>query len=108
LNSSIFSVVKFPGFLTGLPFGIALSDHWKRNLLITRLLLETYLGIVSGAARSFFRRQRLSAHTNVIFTSLGSQSDRTGVILFPIWVHSKVSNASDRGEDAQNVLGAVS
>jgi membrane associated rhomboid family serine protease len=43
------------GFLVGLPFGIALSDHWKRNLLITLLLLGIYLALVSGAARSFFR-----------------------------------------------------
>ena len=43
------------GFLTGLPFGIALSDHWKRNLLITLLLLAVYLAIVSGAAQSLFR-----------------------------------------------------
>jgi len=42
------------GFLSGIPFGIALSDHWKRNLLITVLLLGTYVTVVSGAARSFF------------------------------------------------------
>jgi membrane associated rhomboid family serine protease len=43
------------GFLTGLPFGIALSDHWKRNLLITLLLLGIYFAIVSGAAKALFR-----------------------------------------------------
>lgn len=48
-------VAHIIGFLTGLPFGIALSDHWKRNLLITLLLLGIYLAIVSGAARSLFR-----------------------------------------------------
>jgi membrane associated rhomboid family serine protease len=42
------------GFLTGLPFGIALSDHWKTNLLITLLLLGVYLAIVSGAVRALF------------------------------------------------------
>src|SRR5918994_5685795 len=42
------------GFITGIPFGIALSDQWKRNLLITLLLLGAYLAIVSGAARSLF------------------------------------------------------
>jgi membrane associated rhomboid family serine protease len=47
-------VAHIIGFLTGLPFGIALSDHWKRNLLITLLLLGIYLAIVSGAARSLF------------------------------------------------------
>jgi membrane associated rhomboid family serine protease len=48
-------VAHIIGFLSGLPFGIALSDHWKRNLLITLLLLGIYLALVSGAARSFFR-----------------------------------------------------
>jgi rhomboid protease GluP len=48
-------VAHIIGFLTGIPFGIALSDHWKRNLLITLLLLSLYVAIVSGAARSFFR-----------------------------------------------------
>lgn len=43
------------GFLTGLPFGIALSDHWKRNLLITLLLLGMYLALVTGAARELLR-----------------------------------------------------
>jgi membrane associated rhomboid family serine protease len=47
-------VAHIIGFLSGLPFGIALSDHWKRNLLITLLLLGIYLALVSGAARSFF------------------------------------------------------
>ena len=48
-------VAHIIGFLIGLPFGIALSDHWKRNLLITLLLLAIYLAIVSGAARELFR-----------------------------------------------------
>jgi membrane associated rhomboid family serine protease len=39
------------GFLTGIPFGIALSDYWKRNLFITLLLLGIYIVLVSGAAR---------------------------------------------------------
>ena len=43
------------GFITGIPFGIAWSDHWKRNLLITLLLFAAYLVIVTGAARSVFR-----------------------------------------------------
>jgi len=42
------------GFITGIPFGIAWSDHWKRNLLITLLLFAAYLVIVTGAARSVF------------------------------------------------------
>lgn len=48
-------VAHIIGFLTGIPFGIALSDHWKRNHLITVLLLATYLALVSGAARDLFR-----------------------------------------------------
>jgi len=42
------------GFLTGIPFGIAFSDHWKRNLLITLLLFGIYLAILSGAWRYLF------------------------------------------------------
>jgi membrane associated rhomboid family serine protease len=48
-------VAHIIGFLTGIPFGIALSDHWKRNLLITLLLLGVYLAIVSGTVRAIFR-----------------------------------------------------
>ncbi len=48
-------VAHIIGFLTGLPFGIALSDRWKRNLLITLLLLGVYLAIVSGAVSALFR-----------------------------------------------------
>jgi len=40
------------GFLTGIPFGIALSSHWKRNLFITLLLLGIYLALVTGAVRA--------------------------------------------------------
>jgi membrane associated rhomboid family serine protease len=45
-------VAHIIGFITGLPFGIALSDQWKKNLLITLLLLGIYLAIVTGAARA--------------------------------------------------------
>jgi membrane associated rhomboid family serine protease len=43
------------GFLTGLPFGIALSDHWKRNLIITMVLFGVYLAILTIVARSLIR-----------------------------------------------------
>ncbi len=43
------------GFLLGLPFGIALSDHWKRNVVITMLLFGVYLAILTGAAGSVIR-----------------------------------------------------
>jgi membrane associated rhomboid family serine protease len=36
------------GFLVGVPFGIAYSKQWKKNLLITLALLGIYLLIVSG------------------------------------------------------------
>ena len=41
------------GFLAGLPFGIALSNQWKRNLLITLLLFGIYLAILTAIERSF-------------------------------------------------------
>lgn len=37
------------GFMTGLPFGIAWSDHWKRNLLTTIVLLGIYVTILTIA-----------------------------------------------------------
>ena len=49
-------VAHIIGFLTGLPFGIALSDHWKRNLLLTLLIFAVYLAILHGAAGSLLRR----------------------------------------------------
>jgi membrane associated rhomboid family serine protease len=37
------------GFVTGLPFGIAWSDNWKKNFLITLVLLGIYVAIVTIA-----------------------------------------------------------
>jgi membrane associated rhomboid family serine protease len=48
-------VAHIIGFITGIPFGIALSNRWKQNFLITLLLLGIYLTLVSGVARSLFR-----------------------------------------------------
>jgi membrane associated rhomboid family serine protease len=48
-------VAHIIGFITGIPFGIALSNRWKQNFLITLLLLGLYLTLVSGVARSLFR-----------------------------------------------------
>lgn len=48
-------VAHIVGFLCGIPFGIAWSAQWKRNLLITLLLLGVYLAIVSGAWRVLLR-----------------------------------------------------
>ncbi len=49
------------GFIIGLPFGIALSDHWKRNFIVTILLFAVYLAILTGAAGSLIRYFGLSA-----------------------------------------------
>jgi membrane associated rhomboid family serine protease len=38
------------GFVTGLPFGIAWSDNWKRNFLITIVLLGIYVVILPIAS----------------------------------------------------------
>jgi membrane associated rhomboid family serine protease len=54
-DSHVAYVAHIIGFLTGLPFGIALSAHWKRNLFITLLLLGAYVAIVSSAAKGLFR-----------------------------------------------------
>ena len=54
-DSHVAYVAHIIGFLTGIPFGIVLSDHWKKNLLITLLLLGTYIAILRGAARALFR-----------------------------------------------------
>lgn len=35
------------GFLTGVPFGIAWSPNWKKNFVITLLLLGVYVAILS-------------------------------------------------------------
>lgn len=44
------------GFLLGIPFGIALSREWKKNLLITLALLAIYLLIVSGVVVRLIER----------------------------------------------------
>ncbi len=49
-------VAHIIGFLAGLPFGIAFSQHWKRNLLLTLLVFAVYLAILNGAADLFYRK----------------------------------------------------
>jgi membrane associated rhomboid family serine protease len=39
------------GFVTGIPFGIAWSDNWKKNFLITLLLLGVYVAVLTIVAR---------------------------------------------------------
>jgi membrane associated rhomboid family serine protease len=48
-------VAHIIGFVIGIPFGIAFSDRWKRNFLITLVLFGIYLVILSGAWRTLFR-----------------------------------------------------
>jgi membrane associated rhomboid family serine protease len=48
-------VAHIIGFIAGLPFGIALSNRWQKNLVITLLLFGVYLVILSGAWRSLLR-----------------------------------------------------
>ncbi len=49
-------VAHIIGFLVGLPFGIALSQHWRRNLLLTLLIFVVYLAILNGSAHVLFRK----------------------------------------------------
>jgi membrane associated rhomboid family serine protease len=42
-DPSVAYVAHIIGFITGILFGIALSDQWKRNLLVTLLLLGIYV-----------------------------------------------------------------
>jgi membrane associated rhomboid family serine protease len=42
-------VAHIIGFVAGIPFGIAVSVNWKKNLLITLALFGIYLAIISGA-----------------------------------------------------------
>ena len=44
------------GFLVGIPFGVALSRQWKKNLLLTLLLFAVYLAILHAARDLFLRR----------------------------------------------------
>jgi membrane associated rhomboid family serine protease len=48
-------VAHIIGFVVGIPFGIALSKQWKKNLLITLLLFGIYLAIISSAVEKLFQ-----------------------------------------------------
>lgn len=48
-------VAHIIGFLIGIPFGIHLSTHWKKNLVITLLLFGLYLAVISGVLNSLVR-----------------------------------------------------
>lgn len=49
-------VAHIIGFLIGMPFGIRLSDHWKKNLLLTLLIFGAYLMILHALRDSLVRR----------------------------------------------------
>lgn len=40
------------GFVTGIPFGIAWSDNWKKNFFITLLLLAIYVAVLTIVTRA--------------------------------------------------------
>jgi membrane associated rhomboid family serine protease len=44
------------GFLIGIPFGITLSQQWKKNLLITLALFGIYLAIISGLVGALIQK----------------------------------------------------
>ncbi len=48
-------VAHIIGFLIGIPFGVWLSDHWKKNLLLTLLVFGAYLMILHAARDSLIR-----------------------------------------------------
>jgi membrane associated rhomboid family serine protease len=54
-DPSVAYIAHIIGFATGLPFGIALSDHWKRNFVITMVLFGLYLAILKVVASSLVR-----------------------------------------------------
>ena len=43
-------IAHIVGFVTGIPFGIAWSNNWKKNFLITLILLGIYVAILTIAA----------------------------------------------------------
>jgi rhomboid family protein len=49
-------VAHIIGFLIGIPFGVRLSDHWKKNLLLTLLIFAVYVALLHGAAGWLSRR----------------------------------------------------
>jgi membrane associated rhomboid family serine protease len=46
-NPQVGYIAHVIGFVTGIPLGIAWSNHWKKNVLITLLLLGIYVAILT-------------------------------------------------------------
>jgi membrane associated rhomboid family serine protease len=54
-DPSVAYIAHIIGFVTGLPIGIALSDHWKRNFIITIVLFGIYLAMLMAATGALKR-----------------------------------------------------
>lgn len=54
-DPSVAYIAHIIGFVAGLPLGIALSDHWKRNFVVTMMLFAIYLAILAAIAVSLSR-----------------------------------------------------
>jgi membrane associated rhomboid family serine protease len=46
-NPQVSYIAHIIGFVTGIPLGIVWSSHWKKNFLITLLLLAIYVAILT-------------------------------------------------------------
>lgn len=53
VDPSVAYIAHVIGFTVGIPFGIAWSNHWKKNLVITLGLFAIYLGILAVLATFF-------------------------------------------------------
>ncbi len=53
VDPSVAYIAHVIGFTVGVPFGIAWSQHWKKNLVITLGLFSIYLGIIAVLATFF-------------------------------------------------------
>ncbi|HEY4822978.1 MAG TPA: rhomboid family intramembrane serine protease [Candidatus Bathyarchaeia archaeon] len=69
-DASVAYIAHIIGFVTGLPFGIVWSEHWKKNLLITVALFGIYLGVLATAA-ALFGLQPLGGITAGLFPDIG-------------------------------------
>jgi membrane associated rhomboid family serine protease len=49
-NPQVGYIAHIIGFMTGIPLGVVWSSQWKKNFLITLLLLGTYVAIVTIVA----------------------------------------------------------
>jgi membrane associated rhomboid family serine protease len=92
------------GFMTGIAFGIAWSSNWKKNLLITIVLLALYIVILGTALRLLDDSERMRRRSKPIArpaqVELRAQLDsayRQG-----IWVDHSSPEGSCAGETNQS------